>query len=239
MKKLNIHDSWDKYLLPLLSSTVGQELINSLEDYHYHPNKKDIFKAFSIPLDSVKLVIVGQDVYPDKSLATGIAFGVPLGKDSSSLKAIRKELHRQYQDNITSDYFLSTIEEIDFLFDNTMEWWQEQGILMLNSALTCNGKPGDQWDLWQPFMSELINKIDVATKAPFIFLGKKAATLQKLVKSRSKVFPHPAADSYGKQQFVGCGIFDVMDGLVNNEIKWVKHSNTSSHGEEQLKALPF
>ena len=49
MKDLNIHDSWDKHLLPLLSSTVGQELINSLEDTNYHPNKKDIFKAFSIP----------------------------------------------------------------------------------------------------------------------------------------------------------------------------------------------
>lgn len=237
MKELSIHDSWDKHLLPLLSSAVGQELINSLEDTNYHPNKKDIFKAFSIPLNSVKLVIVGQDVYPDKSLATGIALGVPLGKDSASLKTIRKELHRQYQDNITSDYFLSTIEDIDFLFDNTMEWWQEQGILMLNSALTCSSKPGDQWDLWQPFMSELISIISITTKAPFIFLGKKAATLQKLVKNHSKVFPHPA--SYDKQQFVGCGIFDVMDDLVNNEIKWIRNSSISSHGEAQIKALPF
>lgn len=239
MNSLNIHDSWDKYLLPLLSADTGQDVISSIENTKYHPVKQDIFKAFSMPVDSVKLVIVGQDVYPDKSLATGIAFGVPKGKDSASLKTIRKELHRQYHDDITHEMFLMTPDEVDYLFDNTMMDWHNQGILMLNSALTCAGKPGDQWDVWQPFMAQLIAKVDFVTRVPFVFLGKKASTLQRLVKSKSKVFPHPAADSYGKPQFVGCGIFDEMDKLTNNSVRWIKNLSISSHGEEAQKDLPF
>lgn len=237
LSTLNIDASWDKYLVPLLTSDIGIKLINDLNERSYHPDKKNIFKALSMPVNDVKLVIVGQDVYPDKSLATGIAFGVPLGKDSASLKIIRKELHRQYHEDVTHDLFMTEQCDIDYLFDNTMMDWHEQGVMLLNSALTCDTKPGDQWDLWQPFMTQLIRIVDTYTEASFIFLGKKAATMQKLVYD-GWVFPHPAADAYGKQQFVGSNIFYKMDDLTDNKIKWIKNINISSQ-EAMTGDLPF
>lgn len=236
MNKLNIHDSWDRFIIPVLNTKESEVLLENLGE-SFHPSKENIFRAFSIPMSSVKLVIVGQDVYPDKNLATGIAFGVPEGKDSQSLRVIRKELLRTYVDDLTSPAFLETEEFVNTHFDNTMQFWVDQGILMLNSALTCNGKPGDQWDIWQPFMSLLFKMLDNNLKCPFIFLGKKAQTLGKLVvRNTVNNFPHPAADAYGKPIFYGCGIFTEIDKLTNNKLEWIK-SNTAYPWLTQ--GLPF
>ena len=45
-------------------------------------------------------------------------------------------------------------------FDETLESWATQGILMLNSALTCEvNKPGSHSLLWRPFISSLLQNL--------------------------------------------------------------------------------
>ena len=40
------------------------------------PNMSDIFKAFNLcPYNNLKVVIIGQDPYPQKDVATGVLFG--------------------------------------------------------------------------------------------------------------------------------------------------------------------
>ena len=54
-------------------------LNNEYNRFPVFPYKKDVFKAFKLcPLNNLKVIIIGQDVYPDiygnKPRATGIAF---------------------------------------------------------------------------------------------------------------------------------------------------------------------
>ena len=40
------------------------------------PNQLDVFKAFQFcPYNKLKVIILGQDPYPQKGIATGVAFG--------------------------------------------------------------------------------------------------------------------------------------------------------------------
>jgi len=234
LSKLNIHESWNDIFVPLLSSDTGQELLLQLGD-KYHPTKESIFRAFSIPKEDVCLIIIGQDVYPDKRLATGLAFGVPPGKDSVSLKNIRTEIYRDFHDDPTSDIFLMKEDEFNFLFDNSLEYWQEQGVLLLNSALTCGGTPGDHWDIWQPFMSLLVTQLP---DVPTVLFGTKAATLKAFIKNPI-IAPHPASDSYGGvRKFYGCGVFREIQEKIP-DFKWIEYLSISSLMEDTTGDLPF
>src|SRR3990167_9104952 len=44
----------------------------------YTPKREDMFNALdATPFEKVKVVILGQDPYPDPKLATGLAFSIP------------------------------------------------------------------------------------------------------------------------------------------------------------------
>jgi len=84
------------------------------------PNPVDVLRCLSLPLSKVKVVIVGQDPYPNRQHACGLAFA--LGdlnqKLPKSLENIRKEL-------VTD---LNCVEALRLDLAN----WHEQGVLLLN-----------------------------------------------------------------------------------------------------------
>ena len=58
---INIHESWNPikgllYQEPL--ATLNQII---LPEISYEPKKENIFKVFEVPLNSIKVVILGQD----------------------------------------------------------------------------------------------------------------------------------------------------------------------------------
>lgn len=165
--------------------------------------------------------MLGQCPYPQKDMATGIAFAVPKGEDSPSLKIIRDELF-DYTNDIT----------IDENFDETMSHWTNQGILLLNSALTVEPyKPGSHIHLWQDFTKQLIKYIsDEKTAIIFVLMGKAAQHFNQYIdKDVHYVIntAHPAADTYGnKKLFRNSGVFEQIDTLLfklnGEKIKWLK-----------------
>lgn len=96
-----------------------------------------------------KVVFLGQDPYPQKGVATGILFGnsedTPEDRLSPSLQIV-KEAAINYE-----------IPHNRIEFDNTLESWAKQGILMINTALTC--EVGSHFELWKPFVSKLIHNL--------------------------------------------------------------------------------
>lgn len=87
------------------------------------PSISNIFKAFELcTYNDLKVVFLGQDPYPQKGVATGILFGnkasVPENKLSPSLQVI-KEAAINYE-----------IPHGTTTFDQTMESWAKQGILL-------------------------------------------------------------------------------------------------------------
>lgn len=88
------------------------------------PTPDNIFRAFHQPLDSVRIVIVGQDPYPTPGHAVGLAFATdrdvrPIPR---SLANIFRELHNDLG--------------IEPSAHGDLTRWADQGVLLVNTALT-------------------------------------------------------------------------------------------------------
>lgn len=149
------------------------------------PDIKNIFKAFKLcPLTECVAVILSQDPYPQKGVATGITFGNNKEPLSPSLEVIKEGV---------IDYSIPH-NHIDF--DNTLESWSSQGILMINSALTCSeGQVGSHASIWKPFMEKLIQNLSIYnTGLVWLLFGSQAQSFRKSIILSSKVLScyHPA-----------------------------------------------
>ena len=152
------------------------------------PNYKDIFKAFNkCSYNSLKVVILGQDPYPQKNVATGIAFANECTIDtdiSPSLQVIKESVI-----NYEIPHSLIT-------FANNLEEWEKQGVLMLNTALTCVvDKPMSHSLLWRPFIVKLLNNIcKYNTGIVFLLLGSNAQSFKYCINNYQYIIEakHPS-----------------------------------------------
>lgn len=75
------------------------------------------------PLETIKVVIVGQDPYHQPGQACGLSFSVPMGKAvPASLQNIYKELKAEYPDFVAPKH-------------GCLDGWARQGVLLLNACL--------------------------------------------------------------------------------------------------------
>ena len=82
-------------------------------------------------------------------------------------------------------------------FDQTLESWARQGILMINSALTVEmNKVGSHTMMWRPFISKLLRNISENNLAGvYVLFGKQAQTFKPYINSKSNFIievEHPA-----------------------------------------------
>lgn len=123
------------------------------------------------PLESVKIVILGQDPYPTKGHANGLAFSVnknvsPLPK---SLQNIYKELYTDVGVSRSS---------------GDLTDWAEQGVLLLNTTLTVReGESGSHSNLgWRILTDQIIQAVsDHREHVVFILWGKHAQSKEHLI----------------------------------------------------------
>ena len=136
------------------------------------PAQSDVFRAFELcPLKDLKVVMLGQDPYPQKGVATGILFGN------------RKEVN---EDNLSPSLNVVKEAAINFevphyciTFDQTLESWAKQGILMINSALTVEmNRIGSHVMIWRPFIAKLLKNLsEYDTAIIYVLFGRQAQTL--------------------------------------------------------------
>lgn len=89
----------------------------------YCPARENILRAYELtPLNAVRVVILGQDPYPDPRNANGLAFSVSHANYPKSLRNIFQEL----------------VEDESCAYPKTgdLTRWAEQGVLLLNTTLT-------------------------------------------------------------------------------------------------------
>ena len=132
--------SWHEFVDLDLLAQISKNLTSS-----FIPEQQSIFRALQIPPDQVKVVIVGQDPYPNAKHAMGLAFSTPAGVAPlpKSLKNIFTELNND----------LSIDRSNGDLSD-----WANQGVLLLNRSLTVEpGKSDSHSNLgWQNFTEKII-----------------------------------------------------------------------------------
>ena len=138
---------WGKVFKSFIFSSEFEKILNKLwelsnENSRFTPTLKQVFRAFEeCPYDKLKVVIIGQDPYPQLGVADGISFSCSnTNKLQPSLKFILQEVDKTvYNNHVIS-------EDLD------LKRWSNQGILMLNTALTVEiGKIGSHYDIWKPF----------------------------------------------------------------------------------------
>ena len=143
------------------------------------PAQSDVFRAFELcSLKDLKVVMLGQDPYPQKGVATGVLFGN------------RKEVD---EDNLSPSLNVVKEAAINFevphyciTFDQTLESWAKQGILMINSALTVEmNRIGSHVMLWRPFIAKLLKNLsEYNTTIVYVLFGRQAQTFKPYINDR-------------------------------------------------------
>ncbi len=190
------------------------------------PKETDILNAFIFtPLNSVKVVIIGQDPYHSSEKndttilphAHGLSFSVPheAKKIPPSLKNIFKEIKADLGYNIPTHGNLTK--------------WTKQGVLLLNATLTVRkGEAGShQKKGWEQFTDAAIKKLsDKKTGLVFLLWGKFAQnkeTLIDITKHTVLKTTHPSPFS-AYRGFLGCGHFSTTNKILKaqnqEEIDW-------------------
>lgn len=125
---INVHSSWAPVVLAEARKPYFKKLQAFLNDKRakttVYPPQEHVFSALRLtPLDTVRVVILGQDPYHQPGQAHGLAFSVQRGvAQPPSLVNILKEV------------------EADLGFPRpkhgNLEYWARQGVLLLNAVLT-------------------------------------------------------------------------------------------------------
>ena len=221
-RKIKLHPSWLTYLQDDFEEPYMKELrtflLNESKDGKtIFPPGEDYFNALNTtPLDSVKLVILGQDPYHGPGQAHGFCFsvrpGVPI---PPSLKNIYKEL--------SSDIGFEPVTH------GCLLPWAEQGVLLLNSVLTVESHlaASHRNKGWETFTDRIIAVINENTEnTVFLLWGayaqKKGAFINR---DRHLVLqsPHPSPLS-ASRGFLGCRHFSqanqYLEDKKRDKIKW-------------------
>ena len=175
----------------------------------FTPKFRDLLRAYEMcPYRDLKVVIVGQDPYPQEGVADGIAFSCSkTNKEQPSLRYIFDELQTQYPD-ATRDCDLSR--------------WSKQGVLMLNTALTCEvDNIGAHVKIWKNWSSSIFahTLADYPKVLEFVFMGAKAKPFAKMIPDdHNKHFvAHPAAAAYRGGKWDSDNLFKkINENLINN-----------------------
>ena len=148
------------------------------------PLPKDTFKAFHFcPLHNLKVIIIGQDPYPDIHrgipTATGIAFG--------NSKETSEENYSPSLDVLKESVIDYTIPHGSITFDPSLEKWEKQGVLMLNSALSCfAGKPGSHALMWRPFIKTLLLNLSLYDSGlVYVLMGANAKSFEPYIYAKT------------------------------------------------------
>jgi len=176
------------------------------------PSEEEIFNALDLPPDKVRVVIVGQDPYPNSAHAMGLAFSVR--KDVHPLPASLKNIFIELQND------LGYKRENGDLSD-----WKDQGVLLLNQALTVgtNGL-SSHLDIGWELVTEPIIAYVAKHGAIGVLWGKPASRFEKyFTKSNVITSPHPSPLS-AYRGFFGSKPFSKVNKILRSmgdvEIKW-------------------
>jgi uracil-DNA glycosylase len=218
MPDVTLHESWkaplqsefqSDYMAQLKAFLVAEKAAGK----HIYPKGSAWFRALDLtPLDTVRVVILGQDPYHGPGQAHGLCFSVPPGvRPPPSLINIYKELE--------SDLGLPRPNH------GFLEHWARQGVLLLNSVLTVEmaKAASHQKKGWEQFTDAVIRLVN-AKDQPVVFLlwgayAQKKAAFVDSTKHLMLTAAHPSPLSahngfMGCRHFSRCNAFLASKGLA-------------------------
>ncbi|MBR3131536.1 uracil-DNA glycosylase [Candidatus Saccharibacteria bacterium] len=235
-----IHSSWKQFLDNEFKKPYFQELSAFLKTAYSEktifPPREAVFRAFSVDLNDVKVVILGQDPYHTPGAAMGLAFSVPASeKIPPSLINIYKEIDSDmgqiYTDLKTMNPSLDLNPEAYRHHNSSgdLSDWAKQGVLLLNNVLTVESHlaGSHRGKGWETFTENTIRFLsDTRPHLVFILWGRDARSKKPLIDESKHLIiesAHPSplsasAGFFGSRPFSKTNYFLKSNGM--KEIVW-------------------
>lgn len=206
LKGFILSDDFHKILRVLLTEAQDNK--------RFTPPLKQLFRAFEeCPYDKLKVVMLGQDPYPYQGVADGLTLSCSNDrKVQSSLKYVFKEI----EDTV--------YPQEGYTWEPDLARWSNQGILLLNIALTTTiNKTGQHYLLWQPFLAYLFDILTFNNPGlVYVFMGRKAQDWMKSIPDNNWKITctHPAFAAYNAmEKWDSDNMFNKVSQLVEKNFK--------------------
>ena len=191
---------WQEPLL-LLEQKINS--LGSFLDSNSHlPSKDHIFTALSLPPQEIKVIIIGQDPYPNPAHAMGLAFSVP--KETHPLPASLKNIFKELEQD------LGVVNT-----NGDLSPWCDQVVLLLNTILTTSPYSSLSHESigWQEITQEII-KQSLLSNPVVLLWGNKAQKLSTLFNPDQVISSSHPSPLSARHSFFGSKPFSQVNNLL-------------------------
>lgn len=222
-----LSDGWRNSLSDEFRQPYFNELVRFLETERSQgavfPAETNVLQSLELtPLESVKVVILGQDPYHDNGQAHGLSFSVLPGvKVPPSLKNIYRELH--------DDLGIAPIRS------GYLGGWARQGVLLLNTVLTVRAHQPNSHRArgWETFTDRILDCVNQLPAVAFVLWGNPAQKKSGAISERHLQIcsAHPSPLSarrgfFGSRPFSRINEYLVQTGQTG--VDWSAHVQEES-----------
>lgn len=212
-----IDESWFKAGLKIeLIQEVMSIVAKKREKTQILPSQENVLNAIKLTsLDNAKVLIIGQDPYPSSEHAHGLAFSSLSKKTPASLKNIFKKLKEDFPDGVYES--------------NTLTEWGRQGVILLNTALTFEGKDTkllkEHTKLWEPVIKNIFEVLLKRNKTLVVMRwGNYAQKVGECFSGKPNIYTldttHPSPFS-ARNGFLACNHFKKCNDILGDSaISW-------------------
>lgn len=236
----SLPNDWLELFKPYLDSEKGQDIIKKIDDYlevqrgNFHPVADKILAPFhSVPVERVKVVIVGHFPYPNPAHVTGLPFSNPINIPmAKSVKNIYRAILRDIGGIMPAH--------------GSLEHLPPQGVLLINRKFTTgpvyNDFPKGHSNIgWEHFSAAVVHLLSKRLpETVFLLWGKPAGELanmqrrlntglcEPIIDERHLILTstHPSYDPPFENPFLMCRHFSLTNDFLREngrlpEIDWL------------------
>ena len=214
----SIAEKWPD--LTFWNSLYWERIQEQLNGQVICPARKDLFTALDLcPFNHTRVAIIGQDPYPSRQYATGVAFSIPAEIKPKDFPPTLRNLLSEYAKDLHYPYPAS----------GCLRAWCNRGVLLWNAIPSCQaGVSLSHRGLeWHHLTTEIVRLLsDRATV--FVFLGGVAREYVRFVQPPAIALeyshPIPRASQKSNKPFTGCRMFSTVNAklkeLGKQPINW-------------------
>jgi len=196
---------------PIVDLKLLESISNNIEG-KFLPEARNVFRALELDPNSVKVLIMGQDPYPNPKHAMGLAFSV--SREVSVLPASLRNIFTELENDLGYKRVNGDLSD-----------WSEQGVLLLNRTLTVvPTQTGSHEKLgWHNFTEKIVEFV-AEKDAIGVLWGNQALKMSKFFSQENLITSaHPSPLSAYRGFFGSRPFSRINSKLINKNlapIKW-------------------